>query len=211
MVEHFGLIENYFQGINKKQIMQFESLYGLYVDWNAKINVISRKDMDAFYLHHVLHSLAIAKVIQFKAGTKILDVGTGGGFPGVPLAILFPETDFLCVDSTNKKISVVNAVASALNLNNCKGQWARAETINEPFDFIVSRAVTAFPQFQQWVKGKFKKEQRNDLANGVLYLKGGDLTEEFFSVINQAIFYDIKDFYAEDYFETKKVVYVKAF
>jgi 16S rRNA (guanine527-N7)-methyltransferase len=162
-------------------------------------------------LHHVLHSLAVAKVIQFKPGTRVLDVGTGGGFPGIPLAILFPETEFLCVDSINKKITVLNSVAEALNLSNCEGRWARAETIDEQFDFIVSRAVTAFPQFQQWVKGKFKNEDKNDLPNGVLYLKGGDLTEEFFSVINQATFYDIKDFYAEDYFETKKIVYVKAF
>ncbi len=208
MAAHLELIGMYFGDLSKKQMMQFESLYGLYEDWNSKINVISRKDMDAFYLHHVLHSLAIAKVIQFKPGTQVLDVGTGGGFPGIPLAIMFPETQFLCVDSINKKITVLNAVIEALNLNNCKGQWIRAEELKGEYDFIVSRAVTAFPEFYKWIKHKVKLHSQNDLPNGVIYLKGGNLVEEFISVINQTTFYDIKDFYKEDFFETKKVVYV---
>jgi 16S rRNA (guanine527-N7)-methyltransferase len=205
-----NLIKQYFGQISPDQQRQFESLQGLYEDWNAKINVISRKDMGAFYLHHVLHSLAIAKVIQFKPHTKVLDVGTGGGFPGIPLAILFPETEFLCVDSINKKITVVNAVAQSLQLKNCIGKWARAETIESKFDFIVSRAVTAFPQFHEWIKQKFSKDSFNDLPNGILYLKGGDISSEFAFIKNKTKYYDIKDFYEEDFFETKKVVYVRA-
>jgi 16S rRNA (guanine527-N7)-methyltransferase len=208
MAAHLELIGHYFKDLSKKQIMQFESLYGLYEDWNSKINVISRKDMEAFYMHHVLHSLAIAKVIQFKPGTTVLDVGTGGGFPGIPLAILFPETEFLCVDSTKKKISVVNAVIESLNLNNCVAEWTRVEDLKSSFDFVVSRGVTAFPQFYAWVKDKLNTESKNDLPNGILFLKGGDLIEEFISLINQVQFFDIKEFYQEEFFETKKVVYM---
>ena len=173
------LILKYFPNLTEIQVKQFEALEALYKDWNAKINVVSRKDIDELYLRHVLHSLAIAKVIEFNDNSSILDVGTGGGFPGVPLAILFPNCNFHLVDSINKKLKVINVVCEAIELTNIKTTHSRVEVIDDTFDFIVSRAVTAMPEFTKWVKGKIKKRQHNDLKNGILYLKGGDLTEEF--------------------------------
>ena len=200
------IIHKYFPDLTEKQIQQFSDLQNLYEHWNAQINVISRKDTDALYTNHVLHSLAIAKVIQFKKGTSILDVGTGGGFPGIPLAILFPEVDFLLVDSIGKKIKVVNEVSAALGLTNVRTMHERAENINETFDFAVSRAVTNMTDFKKWVKGKFNKSHNNTLNNGILYLKGGDLTEELKGISYQQ--YNIADFFKEDFFEIKKVVYI---
>ncbi len=200
------IIHKYFPDLTEKQIRRFSDLQNLYKHWNAQINVISRKDMDALYINHVLHSLAIAKVIQFEKGTSVLDIGTGGGFPGIPLAILFPETDFLLVDSIGKKIKVVNEVSSALGLTNVRAINERAENINETFDFIVSRAVANMTDFKKWVKGKFNKKHNNSLNNGILYLKGGDLSEELRSIPHQQ--YEIADFFEEDFFETKKVIYI---
>ncbi|HIK63058.1 MAG TPA: 16S rRNA (guanine(527)-N(7))-methyltransferase RsmG [Flavobacteriales bacterium] len=200
------IIHKYFPDLTEKQIRRFSDLQNLYKHWNAQINVISRKDMDALYINHVLHSLAIAKVIQFEKGTSVLDIGTGGGFPGIPLAILFPETDFLLVDSIGKKIKVVNEVSSALGLTNVRAINERAENINEIFDFIVSRAVANMTDFKKWVKGKFNKKHNNSLNNGILYLKGGDLSEELRSIPHQQ--YEIADFFEEDFFETKKVIYI---
>lgn len=201
-------IEQYFPDLNEDQKNKFNELEKLYKHWNAQINVISRKDEDNFFERHVLHSLGIAKVISFEPGTKILDIGTGGGFPGIPLAILFPECEFTLVDSIGKKIKVVNEVASALHLNNVKGIHERAEKIKGKFDFIVSRAVTAMPAFLPWTKGKFDKEQRNILANGILYLKGGDLIEELASIRYDYEIIPLSEFFEEEFFETKKVVYI---
>ena len=200
------IIHKYFPDLTEKQIQQFSDLQNLYEHWNAQINVISRKDTDALYTNHVLHSLAIAKVIQFKKGTSILDVGTGGGLPGIPLAILFPEANFLLVDSIGKKIKVVNEVSAALGLTNVRTMHERAENINETFDFAVSRAVTNMTDFKKWVKGKFNKSHNNTLNNGILYLKGGDLSEELKGISHQQ--YNIANFFEEDFFETKKVVYI---
>ncbi|MDC0257666.1 16S rRNA (guanine(527)-N(7))-methyltransferase RsmG [Crocinitomicaceae bacterium] len=208
-MEGIELILQYFPNLTEKQREQFADLEILYNDWNSQINVISRKDTDNFYERHVLHSLAIAKVMSFKDGSKILDVGTGGGFPGIPLAILYPECDFLLVDSIGKKIKVVNHVAQALKLTNVKGIHERAEKIDQQFDFIVSRAVTAMPKFLNWTKGKFLKENKNDLKNGILYLKGGDLSEEMKTVKKAVQYFDIPDFFEGEFFETKKVVYVR--
>ncbi len=208
-MEGIELILQYFPDLTEKQREQFADLEILYNDWNSQINVISRKDTDNFYQRHVLHSLAIAKVMSFKDGSKILDVGTGGGFPGIPLAILYPECDFLLVDSIGKKIKVVNHVAQALKLTNVKGIHERAEKIDQQFDFIVSRAVTAMPKFLNWTKGKFLKENKNDLKNGILYLKGGDLSEEMKTVKKAVQYFDIPDFFEGEFFETKKVVYVR--
>jgi len=201
------LIQKYFPNLTDVQKNQFSKLFDLYVEWNAMINVISRKDIDELYLRHVLHSLGIAKVIQFKDGTKIMDVGTGGGFPGIPLAILYPECFFHLVDSINKKLKVVNAVAEGLELTNIKTSHKRAEDINETFDFIVSRAVTAMPSFVAWVKKKVSKKSNHELKNGILYLKGGDLTEEL-KGFPKAKIYDLTDYFTEDFFETKKVVHL---
>lgn len=203
------IILKYFPNLTEIQKKQFEQLYDLYVDWNAKINVVSRKDIDLLFERHVLHSLGIAKVINFKAGTKVLDVGTGGGFPGIPLAILFPDSTFHLVDSIGKKIKVVTEVAAALGLKNVTAEHERAEKVNGRFHFIVSRAVTEFPVFYNWIYRKILKDNFNDLANGILYLKGGDLEEEFGHHYTKAIFYNLKDFFSEDFFETKKVVHYK--
>ncbi len=201
------LILKYFPDLTKLQIDQFDRLLALYKDWNAKINVISRNDIDELYLRHVLHSLGIAKVIQFKKSTKILDVGTGGGFPGIPLAILYPDSYFHLVDSINKKLIVINAVTEALELRNVITKHSRVEVIEERFDFIVSRAVTAMPAFVNWVKDKTLRKNRHDLINGIIYLKGGDLNEELQDFPKASIFH-LKEYFEEDFFKTKKIVYL---
>jgi len=200
------IIHKYFPDLTEKQIEQFTDLQELYEHWNAQINVISRKNMDTLYTNHILHSLAIAKVIQFEKGTKILDIGTGGGFPGIPLAILFPEVDFLLVDSIGKKIKVVNEVSNAIGLTNVIALHERAENIKDTFDFVVSRAVTNMTDFKKWVKGKFNNTHNNTLNNGILYLKGGDLSEELRGISHSK--YEIADFFEEEFFETKKVIYI---
>lgn len=201
------IILKYFPDLTVAQIAQFQKLEGLYKDWNLKINVVSRKDIDELYIRHVLHSLGIAKVISFKLKSKILDVGTGGGFPGIPLAILFPECQFYLVDSIAKKLKVVDEVVTGLGLKNVKTFHSRVEDIDEQFDFIVSRAVTTMPTFVSWVKGKIAKSQHNDLKNGILYLKGGDLSEELQNYKTVTLF-NLSDYFTEDFFETKKVVYL---
>ncbi|MDG2059453.1 MAG: 16S rRNA (guanine(527)-N(7))-methyltransferase RsmG [Flavobacteriales bacterium] len=201
------IILKYFPDLLEKQIKQFSQLQDLYNEWNSQINVISRKDMENLYLKHVLHSLAIAKVISFADGTKVLDVGTGGGFPGIPLAILFPNVEFLLVDSIGKKIKVVNEVANSIGLKNLRAEHKRAEQVNGQFDFVVSRAVTKMKVFQQWVRKRISTKQRNIIFNGILYLKGGDLTEELKGIKNVEL-YNIPNFFAEEFFETKKVVYI---
>ncbi|HLV45424.1 MAG TPA: 16S rRNA (guanine(527)-N(7))-methyltransferase RsmG [Flavobacterium sp.] len=197
----------YFPDLSEKQIQQFSMLQELYEDWNAKINVISRKDIDELYVRHVLHSLGIAKIQAFLPQSSVLDVGTGGGFPAIPLAIMFPETSFYAIDAIGKKIKVVQEVANSLELKNIKAEQIRAQRVGESFDFIVSRAVTNMPDFVSWVKGKIKKKNRHELANGILYLKGGDLSEELQS-FKQATEYHLSDFFTEDFFETKKVVHL---
>jgi 16S rRNA (guanine527-N7)-methyltransferase len=200
-------IIKYFPDLTEKQLEQFARLETLYTEWNAKINVISRKDIEELYTRHVLHSLGIAKVMSFKPGASVLDVGTGGGFPGIPLAILFPETNFYLIDVIAKKIKVVQEIASALGLKNVRAEQKRAETVNEEFDFIVSRAVTNMPDFVKWVRGKVKKDQNHDLPNGILYLKGGDLTEEL-QVFQRVTIYNLSDYFEDEFFETKKVVHL---
>ena len=200
------IINKYFPNISEEQKSQFQQLETLYKDWNEKINVISRKDIDEFYERHVLHSLGIAKIMEFADGTKVLDIGTGGGFPGIPLAILFPNVEFTLVDSIGKKITVVNAVAESLGLKNVKAYHERAEKIKDKFHFVVSRAVTQMPVFLRWLKGKFEKEQFNPKHNGVLYLKGGDLGEELAGI--KCEIYHLKDQFGEEFFDTKKVVYL---
>ncbi len=202
------LILKYFPELTERQREQFAALLPLYEDWNAKINVISRKDMANFYQHHVLHSLAIAKVQPFKTQADILDVGTGGGFPGIPLAILFPHSNFYLVDSIGKKIKVVQSVAESLGLNNVRAEQIRAEQVQGDFDFIVSRAVTDLSQFTQWVRGKVSDIHYHHLRNGILYLKGGDLTDELFPFRKKVRTWDISDFFEEEYFQTKKVIYL---
>jgi len=201
------LILKYFPDLTETQINQFEALESLYKDWNSKINVVSRKDIDELYLRHVLHSLGIAKVMKFAVNSSILDVGTGGGFPGVPLAIMFPKCKFHLVDSINKKLKVINAVTEAIELKNVKTTHSRVEAIDETFDFIVSRAVTAMPEFTKWVKGKIARKQQNELKNGILYLKGGDLTDELKQYKNVKAFL-LSDYFEEEFFETKKVIYL---
>lgn len=203
------LIKEYFPNLSSRQLNQFELLESLYKEWNEKINVISRKDTEELYERHVLHSLAIAKVIKFKENSKILDVGTGGGFPGIPLAIMYPNSEFLLVDSIGKKIKVVNAIADSLDLSNLRAIHTRAEDVNEKFDFVVSRAVTQMPLFLNWVKGKFKSNSKHQLPNGILYLKGGDLTQELNPVKEDIQLFVISAFFKEDFFDTKKVVYVR--
>jgi 16S rRNA (guanine527-N7)-methyltransferase len=200
-------ILKYFPNLTDIQKEQFEKLNFLYHDWNEKINVISRKDIDALYTKHILHSLGIAKIIKFEPGTYVLDVGTGGGFPGIPLAILFPETRFYLIDIIAKKIKVVQAVAEGLELKNVKAEQIRAENVKGDFDFIVSRAVTNMPDFVSWVKTKIKKNNKHELKNGILYLKGGDLTEEL-KDFPKATEYNLADFFEDEFFETKKVVHL---
>jgi 16S rRNA (guanine527-N7)-methyltransferase len=201
------LILKYFPNLTDDQIDKFSKLEALYQDWNLKINVVSRKDIDELYLRHVLHSLAIAKVIVFKPNTKIMDVGTGGGFPGIPLAILYPDCSFHLVDSIAKKLKVVEEVVVGLDLKNIKTSHTRVEEINDNYDFIVSRAVAAMPTFVHWVKGKIAKKQNHELKNGIIYLKGGDLGEELKDYPKSTI-YNISDFYTEDFYNTKKVVHL---
>jgi len=201
------LIQKYFTQLTDIQIDQFKKLKDLYEDWNLKINVVSRKDIDELYLRHVLHSLGIAKVVQFKPDAKVMDVGTGGGFPGIPLAILFPETNFHLVDSIGKKIKVVDEVVAGLDLKNVKTTHGRVEEVKDTYDFIVSRAVAQMETFVRWNKGKIAKKQNHELKNGILYLKGGDLTEEL-KLYTSATIYDLPDYFDEEFFETKKVVHL---
>ncbi|MDB5157884.1 MAG: Ribosomal small subunit methyltransferase [Mucilaginibacter sp.] len=199
----------YFPGLTPIQQQQFEQLPALYEFWNNQINVISRKDIDQLFERHVLHSLGIAKIMPFLPGESVLDVGTGGGFPGIPLAILFPDTKFYLVDSIGKKIKVVQEVAKALELKNVRASHLRAEQVDEKFDFIVSRAVTRLGEFYPWIKGKFTRTSNNTLPSGILYLKGGDLAEEIKeSGLKVQQFY-LKDYFTEEFFETKQVIYVK--
>lgn len=201
-----AVIQKYFPNLSEKQIEQFTKLESLYGEWNEKINVISRKDMDSLYEKHILHSLGIAKIMDFAPGTKVLDIGTGGGFPGIPLAILYPETKFTLIDSIGKKITVVNAVAEGIGLENITGIHGRAEKVKEKFHFVVSRAVTQMPEFLRWLRGKFEKEQFNPKHNGVLYLKGGDLAEELAGL--RCELFNLKNYFDEEFFDTKKVVYL---
>jgi 16S rRNA (guanine527-N7)-methyltransferase len=201
------IIQKYFNDLTNEQLSQFAKLELLYKDWNSKINVISRKDIDELYLRHVLHSLSIAKLISFKDGTIILDVGTGGGFPGIPLAILFPNCRFHLVDSIQKKITVVNNVVKELDLKNVKTSCSRVEAISEKYDFVVSRAVTNMKDFVSWIKFKINKNSFNDFKNGVLYLKGGDLEDELKSFKNVKTF-ELSEIFNEDFFIQKKVVYL---
>jgi 16S rRNA (guanine527-N7)-methyltransferase len=207
-VQSVELIQKYFPNLSKTQIDQFSELAQVYEHWNAQINVISRKDMESFYERHVLHSLGIAKVCSFVDDAEILDVGTGGGFPGVPLAIMFPNAQFHLVDSIGKKIKVVQEVVNALGLKNVKAEHERAEKLRHTYDFVVSRAVTRMAPFMSWVHNKINRNHFNPLDNGILYLKGGDLNEEMAEIKRKYKFYDLTEFFEEDFFETKKVVYI---
>lgn len=201
------IIKYYFPNLTPTQLQQFEALESLYKYWNSKINVISRKDIDELYVRHVLHSLGIAKVQAFQKGSRVMDVGTGGGFPGIPLAIMYPEVEFYLIDAIAKKIKVVQEVSQAIELKNLTVEQMRAEKVNGEFDFIVSRAVTAMPDFVKWVRNKIKKQSNHELKNGVLYLKGGDLTQEL-SIYTNAHIYELSDYFKEEFFETKKVVHL---
>ena len=203
-----SLIFQHFPDLTEKQKRQIEQLGSLYKEWNDKINVVSRKDIENIYINHVLHSLGIAKVMSFKPGSEVFDVGTGGGFPGIPLAILFPETNFHLVDSIGKKITVVKEVSAALGLKNVRAEQIRAEEVKGQYDFVVSRAVTRMKEFYSWVNNKTKKDSRNSLDNGILYLKGGDLDEEMDELKQPYSIYNLSDYFKEDFFETKRVVYV---
>ena len=202
------IIHHYFKGLSSEQSEQFEKLFDLYSFWNSQINVISRKDIDELYERHILHSLGIAKFCSFKPGERVLDVGTGGGFPGIPLAILFPETQFHLVDSIGKKIKVVTEVAAALGLKNVKASHLRAEQITDKYNFVVSRAVTRLIDFYPWIRGKFATENKNAIQNGILYLKGGDLTEEIKESKLKAELHPLSAYFEEAFFETKFVVYI---
>lgn len=207
-MQSVDLIFSYFPGLSDFQKEQFSNLLPLYREWNAKINVVSRKDIDNLYLNHVLHSLGIAKFTSFKPGAEILDVGTGGGFPGIPLAILFPDVRFHLVDSIGKKITVVRNVADGIGLKNVRAEQIRAEQVKGEYDFIVSRAVTRLKEFYGWIHRKVKKESRHTLYNGILYLKGGDLEEELAELKKPYQLFELATVFREDFFETKKVVYV---
>ena len=202
-------ISRYFPNLIAQQKEQFAMLGGLYAEWNERINVISRKDIGHLYERHVLHSLSIARVISFISGARVLDVGTGGGFPGVPLAILFPETHFHLIDSIGKKLKVVDAVAAALKLQNISTQHIRAEQLTGKYDFVVSRAVTSIPDFLPWMKGKFANTNRHTLPNGMFFLKGGDLTTELLPYRDSAVVFPISEFFSAHFFEEKKVVYLR--
>lgn len=205
-----SLIYEYFTDLSDQQRQQLDRLGELYAHWNAQINVISRKDIESLYERHVLHSLAIAKFITFKPGASVLDVGTGGGFPGIPLAILFPETTFHLVDSIGKKVKVVAEIAQALGLKNVKASHVRAEQVQDKYDFVVSRAVTRLAEFYPWIRHKFKKKAIHAVPNGILYLKGGDLTEEIKESKLTAELYPLTDYFNEDFFLTKYIVYIPA-
>ena len=201
-------ILHYFPNLSQEQVQQFERLKDLYEEWNQQINIISRKDTENFYERHVLHSLGLAKIISFQKTSEILDVGTGGGFPGIPMAIIFPDVKFTLVDSIGKKIKVVNEISAALGLKNVTGLHLRAEDVKGDFDFVISRAVTQMPIFVNYVRNKIKKERNNKLKNGILYLKGGDLKEEMKSVKYRYKEYNLSSFFKEEFFETKKIIHV---
>ena len=201
-------ILKHFPSLTERQRAQFQALPGLYTEWNSKINVISRKDIENLMLHHVLHALSIAKVVQLKPMAAVIDVGTGGGFPGVPLAILFPQARFTLVDSIGKKIKVVEDIARQLGLDNVEARQTRVEQVRERFDFVVSRAVTDFPQFVKWTRGLVSTVNMHPLHNGILYLKGGDLTQELKPFAHKARVFSISDYFEEPYFEEKKIIYL---
>lgn len=203
-----NIVHKYFPKLTDEQYARFDKLTPLYTEWNSKINVISRKDIDSLDIHHVLHSLSIARFTNFTPGTSILDVGTGGGFPGIPLAIMFPQVNFTLIDSIAKKIKVVEEVASSLGLTNIKAHQKRVETITDKYDFIVSRAVTAFPDFVKMSGHAISKEQRNAISNGILYLKGGDFHHEVKPFGRRAMVINLTDFFGEPYFETKKLIHL---
>lgn len=202
------LINKYFHNLSKKQEEQFASMAGVYHYWNSRINVISRRDIDQLYLHHILHSLSIAKVISFKPGTTVLDAGTGGGFPGIPLSVMFPETHFLLVDSTAKKMKVVSDVIKETGLTNCMAQWSRIEKVNMKFDFVVSRAVTDIPRLIDWISDKILDRHFNSLHNGMFYLKGGHFEKELEGIDYKFKIFNINRFFSEDFYKTKKIVYI---
>jgi 16S rRNA (guanine527-N7)-methyltransferase len=203
-------VTDFFPQLSPAQVQQFNTLPELYAHWNAQINVISRKDMDNFFTHHLLHSLSIARFIRFNAGTQVLDIGTGGGFPGIPLAIFFPEVQFHLVDSIGKKIKVVNEVAAALGLQNVKAQQIRAEELKNEYDFVVSRAVAPWPDIHRWSAKLISRKGRNALPNGWLLLKGGDLKEELSSAAKRLDQYALSDWFSDPFFETKKLIYIPA-
>jgi 16S rRNA (guanine527-N7)-methyltransferase len=209
-------IQKYFNDLSEIQLLQFSKLKELYSFWNSKINVISRKDLDNIYIHHVLHSLSIAEIISFERGAKVLDIGTGGGFPGIPLAIIFPETKFVLIDSIGKKIKVVNEIIRELNLKNAEARQINSLNLNGRFDYIVSRAVSSLPDFYNLAKNLIYKGKKDNLKNGIIYLKGGDITDELnilrdVQKITNISVYNISDYFSESYFETKKIIHIRVY